>query len=115
MGQARAVAVEFILYVPSGVAGVARRLCADHGIGVNPDLDLTTRWATSRASRRCSREAGGQAGAARAAAAEARRASARTAEAAGFLRREQGETPAAKTPRPEAGPPGGQAGGLEEK
>jgi hypothetical protein len=33
-GRLGRLPVEFILYVPSGVAGVARRLCADLGVGV---------------------------------------------------------------------------------
>ena len=74
--------VEFILYVPSGAAGVARRLCSDHGIGVTQIWTFHTvgdqpRWAQVHAVNLSEKLA-----AARAVAAEARRASAREAESA---------------------------------
>jgi hypothetical protein len=83
--------VEFILYVPSGAAGVARRLCSDHAIGVTQIWTYHTvgdqpRWAQVHAADLAQKLA-----AARAAAAEARRASAREAEAA---------KPTARKPRP---------------
>ena len=74
--------VEFILYVPSGSAGVARRLCNDHRIGVTQIWTYHTigdqpRWARVHASALAEKLS-----AARAAAAEVKRASAREAEAA---------------------------------
>lgn len=74
--------VEFILYVPSGSAGSARRLCNDHGIGVTQIWTFHTvgdqpRWAQVHAVNLSEKLA-----AARAVAAEARRASARDADAA---------------------------------
>ena len=74
--------VEFILFVPSGAAGAARRLCSDHGIGVTQIWTFHTvgdqpRWAQVHAV-----DLSEKLSAARAAAAEVRRASAKAAEAA---------------------------------
>jgi hypothetical protein len=73
--------VEFVLYVPSGVAGVARRLCSDHGIGVTEiwtyhDVGDQVRFAQVHRAPLAEKLA-----AARAVAAEARRAAARDAAA----------------------------------
>jgi hypothetical protein len=71
--------VEFILFVPTGAAGAARRLCSDHVIGVTQIWTYHTvgdqpRWAQVHAAGLAEKLA-----AARAAAAEARRASERQA------------------------------------
>jgi hypothetical protein len=94
--------VEFILYVPSGVAGVARRLCADHGIGV------TQIWTyhTVGDQPRFAQVFEGKLADKLAAAAEARRASARTAEAGRIpaagskAKRAAAKRPAPKPARP---------------
>jgi len=83
--------VEFILYVPSGVAGVARRLCTDHGIGVTQIWTYHTVGDQPRYTQVYEGKLADKLAAARAAAAEARRASARAAEAA---------APSADRPKP---------------
>jgi len=85
--------VEFILYVPSGVAGVARRLCGDHRIGVTEIWTYHTIGDQVRFAQVHRAPLAEKLAAARATAAEARRASAREAES--------GKTSASKTrPRP---------------
>jgi len=89
--------VEFILYIPSGVVGVARRLCADHGIGVTEIWTYHTVGDQVRFAQVHRAPLAEKLAAARAAAAEARRASAKDAEPR--------KTPAAKaktTPKPAA-------------
>jgi hypothetical protein len=71
--------VEFVLYVPSGVVGVARRLCSDHGIGVNEIWTYHTVGDQVRFAQVHRVPIAEKLAAARAAAAEARRASAREA------------------------------------
>ena len=73
--------VEFILYVPSGVAGVARRLCSDHGIGVTEIWTYHAVGDQVRVAQVHRAALAEKLSAARAAAAEARRTSAREAEA----------------------------------
>ena len=72
--------VEFILYIPSGMVGVARRLCADHGIGVNEIWTYHTVGDQVRFAQVHRAPLAEKLAAARAAAAEARRAGAREAE-----------------------------------
>jgi hypothetical protein len=72
--------VEFILYVPSGVAPVARRLCGDHGIGVTEIWTFHTVGDQVRFAQVHRAPLAEKLAAARAAAAEARRASAREEE-----------------------------------
>ena len=72
--------VEFILYVPSGVAGVARRLCSDHGIGVTEIWTYHAVGDQVRFAQVHRAPLAEKLAAARAAAAEARRAGAREAE-----------------------------------
>jgi hypothetical protein len=98
--------VEFILYVPSGVAGVARRLCADHAIGVTQIWTYHTVGDQPRFAQVFEGKLADKLAAARAAAAEARRASARTAEAGripapgGKTKRAAAKRPAPKPARP---------------
>jgi hypothetical protein len=73
--------VEFILYVPSGAAGVARRLCSDHGIGVTEIWTYHTVGDQVRFAQVHRAPLAEKLSAARAAAAEARRAVAREAAA----------------------------------
>lgn len=105
--------VEFVLYVPSSVAGTARRLCADHTIGVTEiwtyhSVGDQVRFAQVHRSALAEKLA-----AARAAAAEARRASAREAAARASATRAKPKAkraaakpaarrPAAKAARPTA-------------
>jgi hypothetical protein len=72
--------VEFVLYVPSGVAPVARRLCGDHGIGVTEIWTFHTVGDQVRFAQVHKAPLAEKLAAARAAAAEARRASAREGE-----------------------------------
>ncbi|MFO7692849.1 MAG: hypothetical protein R6V57_07185 [Vicinamibacterales bacterium] len=72
--------VEFILYVPSGVAPAARRLSGDHGIGVTEIWTYHTLGDQVRFAQVHRAALAEKLSAARAAAAEARRASARSAE-----------------------------------
>ena len=72
--------VDFILYVPSGVAGVARRLCGDHHIGVTEIWTYHTVGDQMRFAQVHRAQLAEKLAAARAAAAEARRANAREAE-----------------------------------
>jgi hypothetical protein len=72
--------VEFVLYVPSGVAPVARRLCGDHGIGVTEIWTFHTVGDQVRFAQVHKAPLAEKLAAARAAAAEARRASAREEE-----------------------------------
>ena len=72
--------VEFVLYVPSGVAPVARRLCGDHGIGVTEIWTFHTVGDQVRFAQVHRAPLAEKLAAARAAAAEARRASAREEE-----------------------------------
>ncbi len=74
--------VEFILYVPSGVAGTARRLSADQGIGVTEIWTYHTIGDQVRFAQVHRAALAEKLSAARSAAAEARRASARAAEPA---------------------------------
>jgi len=74
--------VEFILYVPSGAAGVARRLCGDHGIGVTEIWTYHTVGDQVRFAQVHRAPLAEKLAAARAAAAEAKRAVAREAAAA---------------------------------
>jgi hypothetical protein len=74
--------VEFILYVPAGVAGVARRLCTDHGIGVTEIWTYHTVGDQVRFSQVHRSALSEKLAAARAAAAEARRATAKESVAA---------------------------------
>jgi hypothetical protein len=74
--------VEFILYVPSGVAGVARRLCGDHNIGVTEIWTYHAIGDQVRFAQVYRAPLAEKLAAARASAAEARRASAREAGAA---------------------------------
>jgi hypothetical protein len=71
--------VEFILYIPSGVAGVARRLCADHGIGVTEIWTYHTVGDQVRFAQVHRAPLAEKLAAARVAAAEARRAGAKEA------------------------------------
>jgi hypothetical protein len=88
--------VEFILYVPSGVAGVARRLCSDHAIGVTEIWTYHTVGDQVRFAQVHRAPLAEKLAAARAAAAEARRAIAREAESR--------KSPAARAkPRPKRG------------
>jgi hypothetical protein len=96
--------VEFILYVPSGVAGVARRLCSDHGIGVTEIWTYHTVGDQVRFAQVHKAPIAEKLAAARAAAAEARRAVARAGTAgkspagkAKTVSRKTGVKPAAKT------------------
>jgi hypothetical protein len=73
--------VEFILYVPAGVAGVARRLCADHAIGVTEVWTYHFIGDQARFSQVHRSPLAEKLAAARAAAAGARRASAKDAAA----------------------------------
>ena len=73
--------VEFILYIPSGAAGVARRLCSDHGIGVTEIWTYHTVGDQVRFAQVHRAPLAEKLSAARAAAAEARRAVAREAAA----------------------------------
>jgi hypothetical protein len=73
--------VEFVLYVPSGAAGVARRLCNDHGIGVTEIWTYHTVGDQIRFAQVHRAPLAEKLSAARAAAAEARRAVARQAAA----------------------------------
>jgi hypothetical protein len=75
--------VEFILYVPSGVAGVARRLCGDHAIGVNEIWTYHAVGDQVRFAQVYKAPLAEKLAAAKAAAAEARRASAREKATAG--------------------------------
>ena len=72
--------VEFVLYVPSGVAPVARRLCSDHGIGVTEIWTYHTLGDQVRFVQVHKAPLAAKLSAARAAAAEARRATARDAD-----------------------------------
>ena len=72
--------VEFILVVPSGVAGVARRLCADHGVGVTEICTYHGIGDQIRFAQVHRAPLADKLSAARAAAAEARRALARETE-----------------------------------
>jgi hypothetical protein len=100
--------VEFILFVPSGVAGVARRLCADHGIGVTQLWTYHTIGDQPRYAQVHEVRLADKLAAARAAAAEARRATAREAEAGNASaararakpKRTPAKRPAARTVRP---------------
>jgi hypothetical protein len=74
--------VEFILYVPSGVAGTARRLSGDQGIGVTEIWTYHTLGDQVRFAQVHRAALAEKLSAARAAASEARRASARPAEPA---------------------------------
>jgi hypothetical protein len=74
--------VEFILYVPSGAASVARRLCSDHGIGVTEIWTYHTVGDQVRFAQVHRAALAEKLALARAAAAEAKRASAREAAAA---------------------------------
>jgi hypothetical protein len=90
--------VEFFLYVPSGVAGVARRLCSEHGIGVT---EIWTYHAVGDQVRFAQVHRAALAeklSAARAAAAEARRAGARASEAVKARPKRTSAKPAAKRP-----------------
>jgi pyruvate/2-oxoglutarate dehydrogenase complex dihydrolipoamide acyltransferase (E2) component len=89
--------VEFILYIPSGVVGVARRLCADHGIGVTEIWTYHTIGDQVRFAQVHRAPLAEKLAAARAAAAEARRASAKDAEP-----RKTPATKAKTTPKPAA-------------
>jgi hypothetical protein len=73
--------VEFILYVPAGVTGVAKRLCSDLGIGVTEIWTYHTVGDQVRFSQVHRSPLAEKLSAARAAAAEARRASAKEADA----------------------------------
>jgi hypothetical protein len=93
--------VEFILYVPSGVAPVARRLCGDHGIGVTEIWTFHTVGDQVRFAQVYRAPLAEKLASARAAAAEARRASAREEElrkapAAKARPKRAAEKPAAK-------------------
>jgi hypothetical protein len=90
--------VEFILYVPSGAAGVARRLCSDHGIGVTEIWTYHTVGDQPRYAQVYEGKLAEKLAAARAAAAEARRAVAREAEAG------KATAPKPKAKRPAARP-----------
>lgn len=68
--------VEFFLYVPAAMAGVARRLCADHHIGVTEIWTFHTLGDQVRFAQIHRAPIGDKIAAARAAAAELRRASA---------------------------------------
>jgi hypothetical protein len=99
--------VEFILYVPSGVAGAARRLCGDHGIGVTEIWTYHAVGDQVRFAQVHRAPLAEKLAAARAAAAEARRAVAREATGgkspAGRAKtapRKAGVKPAAKTGSP---------------
>jgi hypothetical protein len=81
-GRLGRLPVEFILYVPSGVAGVARRLCADLGIGVTEICTYHSVGDQVRFAQVHSAPLAKKLAAVRAAAAEARRAQARSAEGA---------------------------------
>ena len=72
--------VEFILYIPSGVAGVARRLCGDLGIGVTEIWTYHTVGDQVRFAQVHRAPLAEKLSAARAAASEARRALAREAD-----------------------------------
>jgi hypothetical protein len=74
--------VEFFLYVPSGVAGVARRLCSDHGIGVTEIWTYHTVGDQVRFAQIHRAPLAEKLAAARAAVTEAKRALARQAAAA---------------------------------
>jgi len=93
--------VEFILYVPSGVAATARRLSGDHGIGVTEIWTYHTIGDQVRFAQVHRAALAEKLSAARAAAAEARRASARAAEPA----KAPGARGAAKPRRAAAKPP----------
>ena len=86
--------VEFILYVPSGVAPVARRLCGDHGIGVTEIWTFHTVGDQVRFAQVHRTPLAEKLAAARAAVAEARR---------GAREEERRKAPAA---RPKARPKG---------
>jgi hypothetical protein len=98
--------VEFILCVPSGVAGVARRLCGDHGIGVTELCTYHSVGDQVRFAQVHRAPLADKLAAAKAAAAEARRASAREADAGkarpAKAKRTAAKRPAAKTARPAA-------------
>ena len=72
--------VDFILYIPSGAVGVARRLCSDHGIGVTEIWTYHTVGDQVRFAQVHRAPLADKLAAARAVAAEARRASAREGE-----------------------------------
>lgn len=86
--------VEFILYVPSGVASVARRLCADHNIGVTEIWTYHTVGDQVRFGQVHRAALGEKLAAARAAAAEAKRAAAKALKPA----KARPTRPAAKRP-----------------
>jgi hypothetical protein len=91
--------VEFILYVPSGAAGVARRLCSDHGIGVTEIWTYHTVGDQVRFAQVHKAPLAEKLALARAAAAEAKRALARqaaTAKPAGPKARATAKKAAAK-------------------
>jgi hypothetical protein len=81
-GRLGRLPVEFILYVPSGVAGVARRLCADLGVGVTEICTYHSVGDQVRFAQVHRAPLADKLAAARAAAAEARRAQASEAGAA---------------------------------
>ena len=97
--------VEFILYVPSGVVGVARRLCSDHGIGVTEIWTYHTVGDQVRFAQVHRAALAEKLSAARAAAAEARRASARAAEAGESRRGARAAGGEARPAKPAAGLP----------
>ena len=98
--------VEFILYVPSGVAGAARRLCGDHGIGITEIWTYHAVGDQVRFAQVHRAPLAEKLAAARAAAAEARRAVARESAA--------GHAPAGKgqaAPKKAAAKPAAKASG----
>jgi len=96
--------VEFILYIPSGVAGVARRLCGDLGIGVTEIWTYHTVGDQVRFAQVHRAPLAEKLSAARAAASEARRALAREAES-GKSASVRGKAPAKRAAaRPAAKP-----------
>ena len=98
--------VEFILCVPSSVAGTARRLCGDHGIGVTELCTYHSVGDQVRFAQVHRAPLADKLAAAKVAAAEARRASAREADAGkarpAKAKRTAAKRPAAKTARPAA-------------
>lgn len=97
--------VEFILYVPSGVAGTARRLSANQGIGVTEIWTYHTIGDQVRFAQVHRAALAEKLSAARSAAAEKRRASARAAEPAKAPAARRGAKPPRTAVKPPAKPP----------